>query len=186
MKNNKYQILMMGPPGSGKGTQAKLLGELIKIPVFSIRDIIENELDLLNNKDAEEIKEKMNQGELISSEFVNKLARKKVETEGERGFIFDGYPRNLQNVEGAGMASFANVNKVVNLVLKEENIIKRICSLRRREDDKPIIIKKRLRYFYEYTYPVIEMYRKIGLVVDVDGSGSIGSVHKIIAKMFGK
>lgn len=199
-----YKILLMGPQGSGKGTQAEILAEHYGIPALSTGQLIRDEIDL-NSELGQRLKQIILRGELISNIDAAYLLKSRLEKpDAQNGYVLDGYPRNMSQLEAF---TFDEPTHVIVIEIPEEESMKRIGSrltcrgcgkvsaLRDglkpgdtcktcggewfiREDDKPEAIKRRLEIYRNDTEPVIQRYGEF--VLRIDGMGSIEEVTKRI------
>ncbi|ROP75441.1 MULTISPECIES: adenylate kinase [unclassified Frigoribacterium] len=176
------RLLIVGPPGAGKGTQAVRIAESFGIPAISTGDIfranVAGETDL-----GLKVKAILDAGDYVPDSLTNELISDRLtEADAEHGFLLDGYPRTVQQVDfldeflaGRGEALAA----VVQLVADRDEIVER---LRRRaldqgrSDDTEEAIRHRQDVYLRETAPLIETYRDRGLLVEVDGLGSIDEV----------
>ena len=143
-------LIIFGPPGAGKGTQATLVSEYLKVPHLSTGNILRNKL-LDKDKISMDLKEVMEKGELVSDEVLNKIVNDRIkEKDCKNGFILDGYPRTMTQAlffnETLNSMSL-NIDKIIDINLKKETIIKRIdsrASIEKRHDDKQEVIQTRI------------------------------------------
>lgn len=172
------KILLIGPQGSGKSTQGKLLAEYLKIPVISTGDIFR----ILREQDNEEgrrIRQILDTGQLVDDSETAGLVRERVgEADCRNGFILDGYPRNLEQIRLFDPL----FDKVIYLKLSDGEALGRLLA-RGREDDTAELIKERLRIYHQQTDPILDYYQKNGLVVEVDGSGMIDEIQEKLRKV---
>jgi adenylate kinase len=198
----KMKLALFGPPGSGKGTYAKMLGETFKVDVISIGDILREEVE---NKSEIGVKvdKLMKKGELVSDDIILKIVENRIY--GKEEIIFDGFPRSMGQIN-------VDVDRAVGIVCSDEVCIKRItnrltCSkcgeiynvltvppkkkgvcdvcggkLVSRSDKK--VVKDRLRVFKRETLPVINYYKKEKILVNVNGERPVDEVYKDIRKLF--
>ncbi len=178
------RIVLLGPPGSGKGTQAALLKERLGVPHISTGD-------LLRAAVAEgtplglKAKAAMDAGELVSDELMLGLIEERLgKSDVRAGYILDGYPRNLSQA-GALDALLERLELPVQMALSlsvdEEQIIQRLAGRAAEEgrsDDTEEVIRNRLRVYREQTAPVASHYRSDGLLVEVDGMGTIEEINQ--------
>lgn len=171
------KIVLIGIQGAGKSTQGNLLAARLNIPYLSTGHIF-REMAKEKTPSGRYIKETINAGVLIPDEktieIVNEyLAR----PEYSGGYILDGFPRTTAQVE-----SFREkINKVIYLRVSDAEAMIRIAGRRsEREDETEEAIKKRIEIFHEFTEPVIDYYRKRGLLLEVDGEKEIEEVQKDI------
>jgi len=176
------RIVFLGPPGSGKGTQAKLLAERLRVPAISTGDILRaavREKTPLGMK-AQAV---MERGELVSDDLIVALIRERIADKDARGgFILDGFPRTLEQgraLETTLMESGESLTAAVDFAVPESALVERMLSRARAEgraDDRPETIRERLRVYREKTEPLAAFYAERGLLAGVDGVGSIQAV----------
>ena len=151
-------LIIFGPPGAGKGTQATLVSEYLKVPHLSTGNILRNKL-LDKDKISMDLKEVMEKGELVSDEVLNKIVNDRIrEKDCKNGFILDGYPRTMTQAlffnEILSSMSL-NIDKIID-------IIKRIdsrASIEKRHDDKQEVIQKRIDEYHSQTKPLSDFYK---------------------------
>ncbi len=207
------RIVLLGPPGSGKGTQAEKLSKNLGLPYIGIGDMLR---EAVKNKAplGEKAKEFMNNGNLVPDPIILELLGKKMEGTKE-GFIMDGFPRTLEQakrLDNLLEEERENVDVVINLVVGEETILKRlkgrlVCSecgkvyrredlgsssgscgscgapLSQREDDVSDTLKQRAKIYLEHTHSLIDYYKKKGILQDISGEGHPQEVFNRIIKM---
>lgn len=184
------RLLIMGPQGVGKGTQAELLAKHYDIPAISTGDIFR--YNLKNNTPlGQEAKTFMNKGLLVPDELTNKIVKDRLAMEdAAKGWILDGYPRNAAQVEaldtmleelGTPLDNAIALTAARNVLM--ERMTKR-AEIEGREDDTPEAIAKRLDVYEHETAPILDIYRTRGNLVEVDGVGEIADISaSIIAKL---
>ena len=160
------KIVFFGPPGSGKGTQAKLIAEKHNILHLSTGDILRQKLND-GDKLSEELKKTMSSGNLVSDNLLNQIIAKKLKTQDcLKGYILDGYPRTLTQSEF--FLSFLKINNTkidfifdfkIDFQIVEERIIRRFKE-EKRSDDNLDVVKTRLNMYMQETYPVSQSYSK--------------------------
>ena len=181
------RMIFMGPPGAGKGTQAKLVADKYGIPAISTGDIfranVSEGTDL--GKKAQEF---MDAGEYVPDEVTNLMVRNRIDEEDARpGFLLDGYPRTLAQVEELdGMIRHTGheLDAVVCLTVDPEELVQRLLQRAEtdgRSDDTEDVVRRRQEVYAEQTEPLIEVYRDRGLLVEVDG---MGQVEDVTARIF--
>jgi adenylate kinase len=180
------QLVIMGPPGAGKGTQAKLIAEHYGIPAISTGDIF-RAMKTADTPLARQVREIMESGGYVSDEITNAIvADRLAQPDCNRGFLLDGYPRTLQQVQTLDdylAESKRPLNAVISLLADIEEVVARL--LRRavidgRSDDNEETIRVRLQVYAEQTEPLLEVYRARGLLVEVDGHGEVQEVSERI------
>jgi adenylate kinase len=182
------RLIIMGPPGAGKGTQAKFIAEHFKIPAISTGDIFRanvsegTELGL-------EAKRYMDAGEYVPDEVTNLMVRNRIDApDAVSGFLLDGYPRTLAQVEELdGMIRFTGhrLDAVVCLTVDQDEIVARLlqrAQVEGRADDTEDVIRRRQEVYLEQTEPLIEVYRSRGIVHEIDG---LGDVAEVTGRIFG-
>ena len=203
-------IVILGPPGVGKGTYAGFLSKKYNIPKISVGDLfrraIKDETEL-----GKKIKDYVSSGDLVPDEIVIELVKNRLQGDDcKGGFLLDGYPRTVPQAEAMG--KFKKIDAALNFVAPDEVIMSRIggrrtCSkcgaiyhvknvppkvegicdrcggrLIQRSDEKPQVIKNRLVVYREKTKPVVDCLRKQGLLVDINAHYSIEEMDKIISQ----
>jgi adenylate kinase len=178
------RMLIMGPPGAGKGTQAKLIGEHFGVPAISTGDIF-RAMKTADTPLARQVRAIMESGGYVSDEITNAIvAERLAEPDCEAGFLLDGYPRTLRQVQTLDdqLASVGKpIDAVISLVADEEELIQRLLNraqIEGRADDNEETIRKRLHIYIEQTEPLLDVYRSRGLLVEVDGLGSVDEVSE--------
>ncbi len=175
-------IILFGPPGAGKGTQAKYLVEKLKGFQISTGDILRDEI----KKDTDigkQIINDMNDGKFVSDEIVNRIIKKFIfDPQKKNKLIFDGYPRSLdqaKNLDNLLDDSEQKINFVFYLNVNKETIVKRLQKrkiLEKRTDDISDIILKRYDTYMETTKPVLDFYSKKNNFREIDGSENITEI----------
>ncbi|MGA1837581.1 adenylate kinase [Herbiconiux sp. 11R-BC] len=188
--NGSLRLLLIGPPGAGKGTQAARLSEAYSIPAISTGDIFRENV---KNGTALGVKAKafMDAGQYVPDELTNDLVRDRLsQPDVADGFLLDGYPRTLQQVEELDDilgVDGAALDAVVVLTADTDEVVRRLLKRsaeQGRSDDTEDVIRKRLEVYTEQTAPLVDVYSGRGLVVDVDGLGEIDEVTgRIIAAL---
>ena len=179
------RMVFLGPPGVGKGTQSQRLTAHFGIPHLStgemLRRACHNKTDLGQQAD-----EYMAQGKLVPDSLMLQLVeRRMAEPDSKRGYLLDGFPRTLGQAE----AFDAMLRKtgdalalVVELKANPEVLVSRMAG-RGREDDRPEIVRRRLEEYFQQTAPLSEYYRKRGILVTIDGSGTPDEVFDRITEV---
>ncbi|MDA0246606.1 MAG: adenylate kinase [Actinobacteria bacterium] len=183
------RILLIGPPGAGKGTQAALLAQHFGIPAISTGDIfrenVRNETPL-----GLEAKAFMDRGEYVPDSLTNALVRDRLNQEDAvAGFLLDGYPRTIDQVEELDdilEETEKKLDVVVQLTADSEELLRRLSGRAQeqgRSDDTPEVIKRRLDVYEEQTAPLIDIYASRSLVAKVNGLGEIADVTNRIIEV---
>jgi len=183
------RILLIGPPGAGKGTQAALLAKHFGIPAISTGDIfrenVRNETPL-----GLEAKAFMDRGEYVPDSLTNALVRDRLnQDDAAAGFLLDGYPRTIDQVQELDdilEETEAKLDVVVQLTADAEELLIRLSGRAQeqgRSDDTPDVIKRRLDVYEKQTAPLIDIYASRSLVAKVNGLGEIGDVTNRIIEV---
>jgi adenylate kinase len=176
------RVIFLGPPGSGKGTQAKLLGSRLHVPAISTGDML-REAVRQDSPIGRRAKAIMDAGDLVPDEVMVGLIRERIALpDAANGFLLDGFPRTIGQanaldrlLEGNGAA----LDGVINLLVPEKTLIERMLGRAAQEgrtDDRPETVAERLKVYGEKTAPLVEHYRARGILSDVDGSGEISQI----------
>ena len=178
------RLIFMGPPGAGKGTQAQVVAERYSIPAISTGDIFRK-----NVSEGTELgiqaQRFMDAGEYVPDELTNLMVRNRIdEPDAERGFLLDGYPRTLAQVEELdGMIKHTGhvLDAVVVLTVDKEELVQRLlqrAETEGRADDTEDVVRRRQEVYHDQTAPLIDVYRDRGLMIEVDGMGEVDEVSK--------
>ena len=203
-----YKILMIGPQGSGKGTQAELLSECLNIPAISmgrlLRQIAEQDTPL-----GKQVDQTINAGKMLPDDLTDQVIRERLNRDDAKsGYILDGFPRRLNQLDL--LLKIDQPTHAILINLDDDTAVERISGRRtcfacgkvyhlqfnpvpengcpcggqpeQREDDTPEAIRERLKIYHEQTEPMVERYRAMKILVEVDGSGSIEEVEESIIK----
>jgi len=176
------RVIFLGPPGSGKGTQAKLLGQRLHVPAISTGDML-REAVRLGTPLGRRARAIMESGELVPDDVVIGLIRERIAApDAANGFLLDGFPRTIEQadaldrmLEGNG----ATLDGVINLLVPEKTLIERVLGRATQEgrtDDRAETVAERLKVYGEKTAPLVDHYRARGILSDVDGSGDVSQI----------
>jgi adenylate kinase len=179
-------MLLMGPPGAGKGTQAKVLADRLNIPAVSTGDIFR-----ANVKDETplglEAKRYMDAGDYVPDEITNAMVRDRLsEADAGSGFLLDGYPRTLAQVDTLDeiLASHGHkLDAVIALVADTDVLVDRMLKRSQtdgRSDDSEDVIRHRLDVYTAETKPLLQVYDQRGLLAEVDAVGEVDEVTERI------
>jgi adenylate kinase len=180
-------VLVLGPQGSGKGTQAKRIARAHDVPHVSTGDMF-RALDEATPL-GREVNEIMERGDLVPDEITIRMIRERLgEDDARRGFILDGFPRNLVQAEALD-EMLDEIGRSLDVIfffdLDDKTAKDRALGRARQEgrtDDTPELIERRLALYHEQTEPVVEYYRTTGKLVPVHANGSIEDVSAEIQK----
>ena len=186
-------IIFFGPPGAGKGTQAKILSEHLNVPHLSTGDILRKKL-LENDHLAIELKKIMAAGNLVSDDILNSIVSSRLSKESNNGFILDGYPRTLQQSEFLNNFLFRasrSIDHIFNIKINFETLKNRILKRsteERREDDNIDIIETRYNEYLNSTQMVSNFYKDQYKTIfyEIDGSLEIQEITQNIRQIIKK
>ncbi len=196
------RVVLLGPPGAGKGTQAKSIVEKIGLVHLSTGNILRDEVARATELGAT-AKTYMERGELVPDGLIIDMIRGRIESAGE-GFLLDGFPRTVEQAES--LAAIAPLDVVINIALPRDEVVRRLTARRvcagcgviynllfdppedpstcaacggmlmQREDDKQAVIENRYDVYERSTAPLIGFYRERELLREVDGSRASGEI----------
>ena len=180
------RLIIFGPPGAGKGTQASRIADRYGIPAISTGDIfranIKNETPL-----GLQVKEITASGGYVPDDITNAIVEDRLsEADCEPGFLLDGYPRTTGQVTAldAMLAKHdRSVEKVLMLTVDEDEVVERLlrrAEVEGRADDTEDVIRERQAIYARETEPLAEVFRERGLLVEVDGMGDVDEVSERI------
>ena len=176
----------MGPPGAGKGTQAKFIAEHFKIPAISTGDIFRANVSQ-GTPLGVEAKRYMDAGEYVPDEVTNQMVRNRIaEADAAPGFLLDGYPRTLAQVEELDamiVDTGHQLDAVVVIKADSDELVQRLLAraqIEGRADDTEEVIRRRQEIYLEETAPLIDVYARRNLVHEIDGMGAVEDVTKRI------
>ena len=168
------RMVLLGPPGAGKGTQAARISERLNIPAISTGDIFRKNI-AEGTELGKAAKSYIDKGEYVPNEVTNGLVRDRLHwDDAVEGFLLDGYPRTLDQVEELERMLDAD-----GLSLDVAVEIKRATEQNRADDTEPVI-RHRMEVYTAQTQPLVDVYRDMGLLVQVDGIGDIDEVTERI------
>jgi len=181
------RVVLLGPPGAGKGTQAQIIAEKLNAPAISTGDIfranVSGQTDL-----GRQAKAYMDAGDLVPDEITVAMVRDRLaEPDAKAGFLLDGFPRTIAQAEqlrGSMTELGQRLDRVLELVVDEEELVRRLSGRRmlvdgewvQRDDDKPETVRHRLRVYREQTAPLSGFYEQEGLLARVEAIGAIEEV----------
>jgi len=206
------KILIMGPQGSGKGTQAEILAKDLNIPAISMGALLRDEI-ASGSEDGKSAKDYLDNGKLVPDELALKVIKTRLNKEDAvNGWILDGFPRIMAQAEM--FLQFIQPTHAVLLEISDDQSIERLSgrvqcdkcrcgfqlkyvppkdagkcdhcqgNLIRRSDDVPEVIKQRLEIYHQETEPVANKFEQMGILHRIDGSGTIEEVASAVKKIF--
>jgi len=186
------RLILLGAPGSGKGTQATRLKDHLQVPHISTGDLLRAEV-AAGSPLGLAAKEVMARGELVSDDILlGMLESRFSRADTANGFILDGYPRNLAQADALGgllQRLGQPLDAAVQLEVPTDMLVDRIAGRAKAEgraDDSPESVRTRLQVYTDQTAPVIDFYRNKGVLTMVDGVGSLDDVFARIVTALGE
>ena len=187
------RLILLGPPGVGKGTQAKILVEQLRIPQLSTGDILRQ---AIANKTplGVEAKAIVDRGDLVSDEIVNGIVSERIDqADCANGFILDGFPRTIPQADALGamlQQKGLKLDAVIEITADADTLVARVANRAKetggaRADDDAQVIRKRLDVYRELTEPLVAYYRGKGLLKTVDGMQPVNEVTAAIRHALG-
>jgi adenylate kinase len=180
-------MLIMGPPGAGKGTQAKVIAERLGIPAISTGDIFRQNASQ-ETELGKQAQRYMDAGEYVPDEVTNAMVRDRIaQADTVEGFLLDGYPRTVAQVselESMLDSRGLKLDAVVVLTVNQDEVVERLLKRAQdegRADDTEDVVRRRLDVYAEQTAPLVEVYGDQGVLVEVDG---MGEVDEVTARVF--
>ena len=205
------KLIFLGPPGAGKGTLAAKVTELLKVPHISTGNIFRAAIAAKSPLGLK-VKEILDSGKLVDDDTTIGLVKERLaQADAQSGYILDGFPRTIPQAEA--LSHFSAVDKVINFDIPDSGVLvrlggRRVCrscgynfhavfnkpkkenvcdhcggEVYIREDDRPEAIQKRLEVYRAQTAPLIDFYRKKGILVDVDAGAMVDEVLENFKKV---
>lgn len=180
------RIVLLGPPGAGKGTQATILSEKLGVPHISTGDLFRANIGQ-GTPLGIEAKQYLDAGNLVPSELTNRMVEARLaESDAAAGFLLDGFPRTID--QAVALSSIledlgVTLDAVLEFQVDEDVVVERMLA-RGRDDDKEDVIRNRLRVYREETQPLLDHYQ--GLEVSVDAVGEVDEVNARAMAALGK
>jgi adenylate kinase len=191
------RVVLLGPPGAGKGTQAQVIAGHLGAPAISTGDIFRANVSGKTELGMQ-AKAYMDGGDLVPDEITVAMVRDRLaEPDATSGFLLDGFPRTIAQAEQlrASLAELGNhLDCVLELVVDEEELVRRLSGRRmlvdgewvQREDDKPETVRHRLQVYREQTAPLSGFYEGEGLLARIDAIGSVEEVTERALRALGR
>ena len=184
-ETTQTRLLIVGPPGAGKGTQASKIAERYSVPAISTGDIFRANIQG-GTELGQRVQEIIKAGELVPDSLTNEIVRDRLhQADAAGGFLLDGYPRNVEQVHALdGMLEGDSLDAVVLLEADTDEVVARMlkrAEIEGREDDTEEVIRHRQNIYAAQTAPLIDLFTERGILVSVDGLGAIDEVAGRIA-----
>ncbi|OQO91083.1 adenylate kinase [Saccharomonospora piscinae] len=180
------RVVLVGPPGAGKGTQATALSQRLNIPHISTGDLFRTHVGE-ETPLGREAKRYLDSGELVPDAVTNEMVRERLgEPDAKSGFLLDGFPRNTKQAEVLGDILSENeeaLDAVIELKVPEDMLVERLLG-RGRDDDTEEVIRRRQQVYRSETAPLLEYYSNV--LVTVDGVGDVDEVSSRVLDALGK
>jgi len=179
-------LIILGPQGSGKGTQAKLIAQKFGLTHISTGALIRQEVQS-GSDFGKTLEQKIKNGELVSDAELFSILEK-APISAQKGFILDGTPRNIyqaKELEKVLGKVGVHIDQVIHLSIPHEESITRLqkrAQLEHRQDDNPEAIQKRLDLYTNETLPVIDYYRSLGKLIEIDGRPDVQTIFDDISR----
>ena len=178
---NGPKIIMIGGPGSGKSTYSELLKKELGIAHIYTGDMM-RALSKKNTPDGKKVRELLAKGEFAPTPIVIDAVKERMkQPDAMKGYVFDGFPRNTEQAEAMEDKGI-EYDHVINLVVSEEEVIKRLTS-RGRADDKPEIIKNRIKVYHRETAPLLSYYKNEIINIKAEGNTPKAIAKEIVKKV---
>jgi adenylate kinase len=185
-------FVILGPPGSGKGTQGKLLSERLELPKIATGDLLRDALEAKMPL-GQKAKQYMDRGELVPDTVIMGLVGEQLERpEAANGAIFDGFPRTIPQAEALDRLLSkrgARLRCVLLFDVAEEEVVRRMMrrsKVEGRSDDDPATVQRRLQVYQQATAPLIAYYGSRGIMHRVQGTGEVNEVSERIRHILGR
>jgi adenylate kinase len=185
------RLVLLGPPGAGKGTQAKLLSSRLGVPAISTGDIFRAHV-AQRTELGRTVKEYLDAGKYVPDTVTNAMVRDRLQqADAAEGFILDGYPRTTDQVRELDdmlAATGAELEHVLEIAADTDELVRRLAKRaleQGRSDDTEEVIRTRQRVYAEQTAPLVQVYSQRGLLRSVDGLGDISEVTSRLVSALG-
>ena len=186
---SELNLILLGPPGSGKGTQGERLQEDFRLPYYATGDILRSAVKE-GTEVGKQAKEHMDRGDLVSDEIVNGIVSERLDApDCKPGFVLDGFPRTIPQADALGQMleqKGMQLDAVIEITADADVLVSRIANRAKestggaRADDNAEVVRNRLEVYKKQTAPLVDYYRGKGLLKTVDGTQPIGEVTATI------
>ncbi|KGH47658.1 adenylate kinase [Modestobacter caceresii] len=183
------RVVLLGPPGAGKGTQAQIIAERLGVPAISTGDIFRANVSGQTEL-GRQAKAYMDSGDLVPDEItVAMVSDRLAESDAKAGFLLDGFPRTIAQAEQLrdSLAEMGHaLDRCLELVVDEDELVRRLSGRRmlvdgewvQRDDDKPETVRHRLEVYREQTAPLAGFYEEVGLLSQINAIGEVDEVTR--------
>ncbi len=182
----QYKIILLGPQGSGKGTQATLLAQALNIPAISMGELLRQRAAHESNEVGSSIASRQKAGDLVDDKVALETLKAHLETlDISRGHLVDGYPRN--SAQAQTYLAYEKPTHLIVLDIPREESTRRLlkrAEIEHREDDWVGVIEHRLDVYDQETKPLLKMFEDLGILHTIDGTGTIEEVHAAVMACF--
>jgi adenylate kinase len=166
-------VLMIAPPGAGKGTQGVVIAAHFDIPHIATGDLLRDHV-ARGTELGKQVREYLDRGELVPDEVVLTMVREALEATDRRGYVIDGIPRTMDQARALydmGVEMDATADVALHLEVDDEELVRRLLARSVKEgrsDDTEDVIRRRLALYYDVTHPILEWYGERGILVSID------------------
>lgn len=189
-EDKRINLILFGPPGSGKGTQAKILEEKFDLLQISTGDLFRYELGN-NTPLGQKARSFMDKGQLVPDEVTIAMLQRKLEEHPDvKGYIFDGFPRTIAQAEALDnllKERNENVNQLIALIVDDEVIVERLLergkTSGRADDANEEVIRNRIKVYLSETAPVFEYYQNSNISIEISGVGEIDEINERLSHL---
>jgi adenylate kinase len=191
------RVVLLGPPGAGKGTQAQIIAGQLGVPAISTGDIFRANVSG-HTELGQKAKTYMDAGDLVPDEITVAMVQDRLaESDAVDGFLLDGFPRTIpqaEQLQGALADQGRALDRVLEMVVDEDELVRRLSGRRmlvdgkmvQRDDDKPETVRHRLEVYHQQTEPLSDWYDRQGLLARIDAIGAIEEVTERALKALGR
>lgn len=172
-------IIIFGPQGSGKGTQAQLISETFGMHHISSGDILRDGATL-GDKKCTKLKKLLDAGELVPDKEITNIIKEHIKEDDN---ILDGFPRTIEQAHA--LDDIITIDLVIELTVPDDEVIKRMKQ-RKRDDDREDLILKRLEHYHDETEPIIEFYRPRNIVHTINANRPVQEIYNELVKIIEK